>query len=194
MLQTRDTGTRTLPPLKVLWPCPGVRRALFAQCRQSGFHDPTMPVTIPIQRPVSVTWLGYGGLIPFLALATACLAWPALRSTWWVPALIGYGAVILSFVGALHWGFAMTLPDLTLRQRHASFAWSVVPSLLAWPALLVPPAAGAALLIAGFAAHLAQDFRLQRIAMLAPWYLRLRVQLTSVACTCLALGAWASTR
>jgi hypothetical protein len=57
-----------------------------------------------------------------VALANACLAWPALRATWWVPALLGYGAVILSFVGALHWGFAMTLPDMPLRQRHACFA------------------------------------------------------------------------
>lgn len=153
-----------------------------------------MHLPIPAQRPVSVTCLGYGGLIPFVALATACLAWPALRATWWVPALLGYGAVILSFVGALHWGFAMTLPDMPLRQRHACFAWSVVPALVAWPALLVPPAAGATLLIIGFAAHLVQDFRLQRSVVLAPWYLHLRVRLTSVACACLALGAWTSMR
>lgn len=141
------------------------------------------------QTPAAVAWLGYGGLLPFTALAAVGLWAPAIP--WWHTALLAYGAVILSFVGALHWGFAMALADMTPRQRNACFVWSVVPSLLAWPALLLPPLVGASLLIVGFVAHLAQDFRLHRTTPLAPWYLRLRVRLTTVACVCLALGAWA---
>jgi hypothetical protein len=68
----------------------------------------------------------------------------------WSDALIGYGAVILSFVGALHWAFAMVLPDLTEQQRTARFVWSVVPALLAWPALLVDATMASFLLIPGF--------------------------------------------
>lgn len=146
------------------------------------------------QRPAVVTWLGYGGLLPFLALATACVAWPAGRAQWWTPALIGYGAVILSFVGALHWGFAMTAQDMPPNERRNSFVWSVVPALMAWPALLLPAPWAVALLIAGFVAHLARDLQLRERTTLAPWYLRLRLQLTTVACLCLALGGWASTR
>ena len=49
---------------------------------------------------------------------------------------------------------------LSDRERtHRS--WSVVPSLQAWPAVLLPMAGGAALRHRGFAAHLAQDLRLK---------------------------------
>ena len=49
--------------------------------------------------------LGYGGLIPFAALAALALG--SSQSAAWIHALIAYGAVILSFVGALHWAFGM---------------------------------------------------------------------------------------
>jgi hypothetical protein len=43
-------------------------------------------------------------------------------------ALVNYGAVILSFVGALHWGFAMTAQDMKAEQRSGRFIWSVIPA------------------------------------------------------------------
>lgn len=153
---------------------------------------PTMPSTptphAPASPPTVVGWLGYGGLIPFAALAAASVVSPK-HLAWWSPALLSYGAVILSFVGALHWGFAMGLRELPAAQRSALFAWSVVPSLLAWPALLVGGAVGSALLIAGFAAHFVQDLRLAGKAALPAWYLPLRLRLTVTACACLAVGA-----
>jgi hypothetical protein len=54
-----------------------------------------------------------------------------------------YGAVILSFVGAQHWGLAMALPGLDEAERTHRFVWSVGPCLLAWPALVLPPQMGA---------------------------------------------------
>jgi hypothetical protein len=109
--------------------------------------------------PRSVAWLGYGGLIPFVAL-TAVFLLDHHHGMLWSDALIGYGAVILSFVGALHWAFAMVLPDLTEQQRTARFVWSVMPALLAWPALLVDATMASFLLIPGFVAHYLQDKRL----------------------------------
>ncbi len=103
--------------------------------------------------------------------------------------MLSYGAVILSFVGALHWGFAMGLGTLSASQQNALFIWSVVPSLLAWPALLLSGAFGSAMLIVGFAAHYAQDIRLARQVALPPWFLPLRLRLTATACACLAVGA-----
>ncbi|MCF8161125.1 MAG: DUF3429 domain-containing protein [Polaromonas sp.] len=137
-------------------------------------------------QPHSVTWLAYGGLIPFVALALAGalnVPYHALLPG----ALVAYGAVILSFVGALHWGFAMVHPAATERPMHGLFLWSVLPSLIGWLALLVPThAAAATLLIAGFLAHYRQDLRLARAITLPAWYLPLRLQLTVVACLCLA--------
>ena len=100
--------------------------------------------------------------------------------------LLTYGAVILSFVGALHWGFAMVHPGASGPVTGKLFIWSVVPSLLGWVALLLEPTVGAAFLIAGFLGHYGQDLRLTRILPLPSWYLPLRLQLTTVACLCLA--------
>lgn len=136
-------------------------------------------------RPAVVAWLGYGGLLPFVA--TALVSWlePNHRS-FWQDMLVGYGAVILSFVGALHWGFAMVHPDTAGKPMNGMYAWSVLPSLLGWVALLVHPAAAVTLLVAGFLAQYRQDLRLARVLVLPPWYLPLRLQLTLVACACLA--------
>ena len=141
-------------------------------------------MTTPLPR--SVAWLGYGGLIPFVALTAAFLL-DHHHGLLWSDALIGYGALILSFVGALHWAFAMTLPDLTEQQRTARFVWSVVPALLAWPALLVDATMASFLLVPGFVAHYLQDRCLVRSQRLPDWYLPLRFRLTSVACLCLSV-------
>ena len=138
-----------------------------------------------------VAWLGYGGLVPFVSLAPGALLggdYAGLCSK----ALFAYGAVILSFVGALHWGFAMNVPNLSARHRNLAWAWSVVPALLAWVALLLDPTAAGVLMIAGFLAHYWQDRGLARLAALPPWYLPLRLRLTGVACICLAVGAAAA--
>lgn len=77
-------------------------------------HTPTSSPSpaLPTALPISVAWLGYGGLLPFVALAG--IGWwapgtPLWGTPLWGTALLAYGAVILSFVGALHWGFAMVV-------------------------------------------------------------------------------------
>ncbi len=140
--------------------------------------------------PATVRWLGYGGLWPFLALALAC--W--VDSDWAPRALqaqLAYGAVILSFVGALHWGLAMGAPGLDAAARNGRYAWSVVPSLLGWVALLLPNATGLWLLALGFVLHFGQDWRHARGAGVPGWYLPLRARLTAVATACLLLSALA---
>ena len=57
--------------------------------------------------------LGYLGLLPFV-VPTLLLGYDAPHTALWLHFLMTYAAVILSFVGALHWAFAMTLADLTL--------------------------------------------------------------------------------
>lgn len=141
----------------------------------------------PLRR--TARWLGYAGLIPFVVLAPASLLDPHHGLTW-SDALYAYGAVILSFVCALHWGFAMALPGLDDARRTRTMLWSVVPSLIAWPALLLVPTDAAALLVIGFVLHYVQDRRLARHATLPSWYLPLRLQLTTVACIALIAGAF----
>ncbi len=140
--------------------------------------------------PRSAAWLGFGGLLPFVGLALTAFI-DRHHGIVWADALVAYGAVILSFVGALHWGFAMALPSMPQALRRNCFVWSVVPALLAWPAVMLEPAFGAPLLVAGFVAHIWQDHRLAGRVVLPDWYLPLRRQLSIVACVCLALGTFA---
>jgi hypothetical protein len=138
--------------------------------------------------PCSVAWLGYGGLLPFLALAIMSVGEPN-HGILYRGALLAYGAVILSFVGALHWAFAMTLAGLTESRRTSSFVWSVVPALMAWSAYFFTPVLAALILILGFLAQYLRDQALARCVPLPNWYLPLRIKLTLVACVSLAVGA-----
>lgn len=139
--------------------------------------------------PPHVGWLGYGGLLPFIGLVILSAADPQ-RAPAWSDALVGYGAVILSFVGALHWGLAMGLPALAPDLRRHAFMWSVVPALLAWPATVFGGPVACLVLVLGFALHLGQDHRLAGPAALPAWYLPLRWRLTAVASVCLLAEAW----
>ncbi len=144
--------------------------------------SPSSPYPAP-QPPRVVAWLGYGGLVPFVGLAAANLKGvaPAAASH----AMLAYGALILSFVGALHWAFAMVLPGVLESRRNWMYVWSTVPALLAWPALLLEPGVGAVILVAAFAIHYLQDRRLVALGSLPGWYLPLRLRLSFVAILCL---------
>ena len=180
--------------------CPWKRVTTHAARSEAGSLDRADKMNVRIdggtginarRAPRMVAWLGYGGLLPFIALMAASFL-DTSRSGVWQQGLLNYGAVILAFVGALHWGFAMGSLPMDDSARGVSFAWSVAPALLAWLALLLDPFAGSALLAAGFAAHYVQDRRLARHAALPSWYLPLRLRLTAVATLCLLLGSFAS--
>ena len=141
--------------------------------------------------PTVVAWLGYGGLVPFVSLGPAFALDRADRLLLGA-ALVAYGAVILSFVGALHWAFAMTLPDIDARDRTRAFVWSVVPALIGWVAALLAPVVASVALIAGLLSHYGQDLRLASIASLPSWYLPLRLRLTAVASLALAIAGAAA--
>ncbi|MGN2406720.1 DUF3429 domain-containing protein [Pseudomonas syringae] len=138
--------------------------------------------------PKHVSLLGYGGLLPFIFLALLIpfsLDYRALIAI----ALVNYGAVILSFVGALHWGFAMTVQDMSAKQSRDRFIWSVIPALIGWVATLLPMPLGCLLLVIGLVAHLRQDRQLSGVMSLPAWYLPMRLRLTLVGSVCLLLAA-----
>lgn len=146
--------------------------------------------------PLFALLLGLGGLIPFVALAIASIVDP-VRTAVWVASAMSYGAIILSFVGALHWAFAMTASELTDSRRRATYAWSVMPALIGWLAILVLPfwaTVSAIILVTGFWMHYLQDRRLARLIAIPGWYLPLRLILTSVATISILVAALASFR
>lgn len=136
--------------------------------------------------PSFAQWLGYAGLIPFVVLAAMVWWLPATDRTATAFALTAYAATISSFLGAIHWGLAMR--DHTERTQTFHFAWGVVPSLLAWLALLLAPAAGLVLLAVLLGLCFAIDRATYAELRLQHW-LSLRLQLTLVALASCLLAA-----
>lgn len=124
--------------------------------------------------------LGNLGLIPFIALAAGAILTPQAHGLLLIQQL--YGAIILAFVGALHWPFAMTLPDLTENQRSMRYIYSVVPALQAVAAMVMPEAFRGWVLAACLFFALSQDYALRKQTEALPdWYMPLRLKLTIVA-------------
>lgn len=147
-----------------------------------------MNVSSSISPPRHIVLLGYGGLLPFIGLALLILTSVEYRPLLAV-ALVNYGAVILSFVGALHWGFAMSVQNMSAELRRDRLIWSVIPALIALLSTLLPVSVGCLLLIVGFLVHFWQDRQLVRAVNLDAWYLPMRFRLTAVASVCLLIGA-----
>lgn len=84
--------------------------------------------------------LGFGGLLPFVALLAALLMlddegrWHAVAQQ----LLVFYTAVIITFVGGLNWGIALTSEQYNHGQRKTLLTYSVLPSLVVWLLLLLP--------------------------------------------------------
>ncbi len=100
---------------------------------------------------------------------------------WMIHALTGYAAIILSFLGGIHWGIALML------QRPARLYIAVLPALYAWGALLLPwPWSGWALAL-GFLPMLGLDWRSR---LLPDWYRQLRLSVSIVVILNLCVAAW----
>ena len=128
--------------------------------------------------------LGYGGLLPFVA--GALLVWLVRQDVhaFVTFALAAYAAVIVSFLGAIHWGLAM---------RHSQpptplLVWGVVPSMVAWLAVLMQPSGGLVILGAMLVACYMVDRRLYPAQGVAHW-LVLRFRLSAVAGLSCFIGA-----
>jgi hypothetical protein len=125
-------------------------------------------------------------LIPFVALVLALWTLSPDQRGVFAMALLAYGATITSFLGAIHWGLLMR--DGT-EAPPALLLWGVVPSLVAWVALLLSPANGLLLLAVLLGACFAVDRTVYPRYRVQGW-LPMRLVLTCIAgASCLA-GAW----
>jgi len=149
----------------------------------------------PPPLPHVALWLGLGGLIPFLAGALGALlgvgAGGSLRPVA-LAALEAYGAVILSFLGAVHWGFALRAEGAEATSTPGRLVLGVVPSLVAWLALLLPGGLALVLLAAGILGTAAVETMAARRGLVPEGYLRLRWGLSLGAALCLLVGTAAA--
>ena len=141
----------------------------------------------PGERPLprGLTALGYAGLLPFVACVLVIALLKGEARAFAVRALVAYGAVILSFLGAVHWGLLLRRSDATAPAR---LVIGVLPSLAGWAALLLPDRYALALLVVAFGGFWLYEHRAVGTALLPPGYLVLRRQLSLTVCALLTLG------
>jgi hypothetical protein len=139
--------------------------------------------------PVSALLLGVAGLIPFFGLAF----WQGrvsdeLLADRLILAYVFYAASILSFLGGIGWGLAMSESDPV--QRGLSFGVSIIPSLVGWAAAFINVqnlAFSLAILGAGFVLQSAWDFYLVSNKRAPRWFSSLRIALTLAVLASMAL-------
>lgn len=143
--------------------------------------------------PRSALILGLAGVIPFLWGAVTYLnsdlaAW-GMRVLG--PRFVGpyvqlfYGAVILSFMSGVLWGFATNAQGA---QAATGYGLSVLPALWAFFMTGGGPTSAAIYLIFGFIGLLVLDYAFWRWELAPPWWLNLRVLLTTLVVAALAVG------
>ena len=133
----------------------------------------------------TATGLGYLAVVPFVV--GAALTWSVAGDAKLLAAqaLSAYAAVVISFIGAIHWGVAFTHPAPGARP----FVWGVVPSLVACVGVLMAPKPALLLHAAMLVCCFVVDRALYPRAGIARW-LPLRATLTACAtASCLAGAA-----
>lgn len=146
----------------------------------SGLSSEPTPGPSPTEpMPRSARYLGLAGTIPFFSFAGAALFLPEVSGVAAASAQM-YGASVLSFLGAVHWGVALRTAGGSARDWD--FAYSVCPALAGAAAAVLPVQEGLAVLLPSFGAALVYDsVRFAGEPGVPQWYARLRKPLTGAA-------------
>lgn len=130
-----------------------------------------------------VNILMIGGLLPFAALFFASLFEIQLFAKTAGAAYLAYGAIIASFLGGIHWGYAILLIKSTQNAGESGseslargfLALSNIVALSAWASLLFHSQLIALLVqISSFILALGSDSRAYRLNLIPKWFWDLR--------------------
>jgi len=146
----------------------------------------------------AVRILGYAGLLPFIGLALITQLGSTPNNFLAAESLAGYGAVIVAFLGAIHWGASLrsintTPPAATRWSERNAWVWGVIPALTAWLALHLYIPVALLILAALLLIQLVIDkttyphYFSNEVACRV--FLQMRTHLTFVAMACLAWSA-----
>jgi hypothetical protein len=84
--------------------------------------------------PMMASLLGWGGVIPFAAAALAWLYGEPIHRIYALQLGTIYAGTIIVFLGAVHWGLAISNEG----KRNAWLVWSILPSLAVTLVLFLP--------------------------------------------------------
>ena len=134
--------------------------------------------------------LTYAGLVPFGAgfLVSLTGAPASLSVEVAMLAFKAYAAVILAFLGGVHWGMALTLEEGAAQTR--ALVISVAPPLIGVAAVLADAKPAFAILAIAFLLQGLFDIGYFRKLRKGGWYARLRLEVTVIVVILLALSSW----
>ena len=94
---------------------------------------------------------------------------------------LSYAAIILSFLGAVHWGYLIHI-DLTRRKNYLQWFWGITGSLLGWLSIIFllfnEIIFSTLILILGFTISFIFDYKFFKKII---WYRKLRIYLSFIA-------------
>ncbi len=153
----------------------------------SSAHAPT---GLPAGVPKVARYLTYAGLIPFVAGFVISLFGPpaSVSADIAMLAFKGYAAVILAFLGGVHWGLSLNLEHPASQTR--GLVISVVPPLVGALALLVDAQWAFIIFALAFLLQGVFDIFVFRKLRKGGWYARLRLEVTAIVVVLLAASAY----
>lgn len=135
-------------------------------------------------------WLGLGGLVPFVALAGAKVM--DVEVVAGVPvhgALVAYALAILSFLGGIRWGLALTYENGGRAARD--YVISIVPPLVGWASLALAAPSDLVALAIAFVLLGLLDYGLVCREDAPEWFGNLRLGLSGAVAVLLLVAAYA---
>ncbi|NWU60849.1 TMM69 protein, partial [Pterocles burchelli] len=141
-----------------------------AETKDSGILQRSM--TSLKDSPKPALYLNLAGLIPFVSVPLSM----AIQGTYYPElafAQIAYGAVTVSFLGGMRWGFALP-EDSPAKPDWLNLANSTVPLLLAWQALLFKDTTSGAVMLV-MALGIALHYDVSLLPAYPRWFKVLRI-------------------
>ncbi|KAA8910257.1 hypothetical protein FN846DRAFT_939608 [Sphaerosporella brunnea] len=155
--------------------------------------------------PPEVFWIGMAGLTPYIvtSISTLYLAWDMnyareMGTGYLVdpqtaeallhllePVQIGLGAIILSFLGAVHWGLEMA--EYGGKHPYRRYTIGIIAPALAWPTILLPLDYAMLTQFIGFVGMYFMDAQACAMGWTPNWYSTYRFILTFVVGACIIM-------
>lgn len=134
--------------------------------------------------------IALAALVPFVTGALGLWVTPEAWREWVMEELLAFAAVILAFMGAIHWGLAMRA-DEGSEGAPVQLGLSVIPPLLGWLALSLPINLAIPVFFFAFGTLYFADIWAVKQGLAPAWYTRLRrpISLVIIASMMVAWGA-----
>ena len=145
---------------------------------------PRAPLILGLAGLLPFLWGALTVLVPDLGLWTAQTLGPRFAGPY---VMLFYGAVILSFMSGVLWGFATKASGA---RAATGYVLSVIPALWAFFMTGGGPTTAGMNLIFGFLGLLILDFAFFIWGLTPNWWMALRLLLTGVVVLCLSVGVF----